>query len=123
MVQTNGILVVSFGVLHSESPSLNLTFTIVKFTQLCSKFQPTSLLNFACDDQLLIGIEHHTLGLVNRPNDISLLRANQSQAKFKSAVDGNVLQRWVNLTIAHYLTSPGERRREEEGNIVLPHNG
>ena len=23
--------------------------TIVKFTQLCSKFQPTALLNFACD--------------------------------------------------------------------------
>ena len=26
------------------------------------------------------------MGLVNRPNGISLLRANQSQAKFKSAV-------------------------------------
>ena len=23
--------------------------TIVKFTQLCSKFPPTALLNFACD--------------------------------------------------------------------------
>ena len=39
------------------------------------------------------------LGPVNRPNDISLLRANQSQAKFKSAVGGNLLQSWVNLTI------------------------
>ena len=38
-------------------------------------------------------------GLVNRPNDISLSRANQSQAKFKSAVGGNLLQSWVNLTI------------------------
>ena len=40
------------------------------------------------------------LGLVNRPNDISLSRTNQSQAKFKSAVGGNLLQSWVNLTIA-----------------------
>ena len=39
------------------------------------------------------------LGLVKRPNDISLLRANQSQAKFKSAVGGNLLQSWVNLTV------------------------
>ena len=39
------------------------------------------------------------LGLVNRPNDISLSNANQSQAKFKSAVGGNLLQSWVNLTI------------------------
>ena len=38
------------------------------------------------------------LGLVNRPNDISLSRANQSQAKFKSAVGGNLLPSWVNLT-------------------------
>ena len=28
-------------------------------------------------------IEHHTLGLVKRPNDISFLRANQSQKKKK----------------------------------------
>ena len=34
----------------------------------------------------------NTLGLVNRPNDISLSRANQSQAKFKSAVGRNLLQ-------------------------------
>ena len=39
------------------------------------------------------------LGLVNRPNGISLSRANQSQAKFKSSVGGNLLQSWVNLTI------------------------
>ena len=39
------------------------------------------------------------LGLVNCPNDISLLKANQSQAKFESAVGGNLLQNWVNLTI------------------------
>ena len=39
------------------------------------------------------------LGLVNRPNDIALSRANQSQAKSKSAVGGNLLQSWVNLTM------------------------
>ena len=39
------------------------------------------------------------LGLVNRPNDISLSRANQSQAEFKSAVGENLLQSWENLTI------------------------
>ena len=39
------------------------------------------------------------LVLVNRPNDISLSRADQSQAKFKSAVGGNLLQSWENLTI------------------------
>ena len=39
------------------------------------------------------------LGLVNSPNDLSLSIANQSQAKFKSAVGGNLLQSWVNLTI------------------------
>ena len=39
------------------------------------------------------------LGLVNSPNDISLLRANQSQAKFKSAVGRNLLQNCMNLTI------------------------
>ena len=66
--------------------------TIVKFTQLCSKFLPTALLNFACDGQL-------PTGLVNCPNGISLSRANQSQAKFKSAVGRNLLQSWVNLTI------------------------
>ena len=32
--------------------------------------------------------------------NISLSRDNQSQAKFKSTVDGNLLQSWVNLTIA-----------------------
>ena len=37
--------------------------------------------------------------LVNHPNGISLSRANQSQAKFKSAVGRNLLQSWVNLTI------------------------
>ena len=42
---------------------------------------------------------------VNRPNDISLLRANQSQAKFKSAVGGNLLRSWVNLTIEFSLES------------------
>ena len=42
----------------------------------------------------------HKLGIVNRPNDISLSRANQSQENFKSAVGGNLLQSWVNLTIA-----------------------
>ena len=40
------------------------------------------------------------VGLVNCLNDISLSSANQSQAKFKSAVGGNLLQSWVNLTIA-----------------------
>ena len=39
------------------------------------------------------------LGLVNRPKDISLSSANQSQAKFKGAVGGNLLQSWVNQTI------------------------
>ena len=77
------------------------TGAIVKFTQLCSKVPPTALLNFACDWLTSIGIERHTLGLVNRPNDIYLSRANQSQAKFKSAVGGNLLQSWVNLTIVH----------------------
>ena len=41
-------------------------------------------------------------GLVNRPNDISLSRASQSQAKFKSAVGGNLLQSWVNLPIVSH---------------------
>ena len=44
------------------------------------------------------------LGLVNRPNNISLSRANQSQAKFKSVVGGNLLQSWVNLTIVRIFT-------------------
>ena len=43
------------------------------------------------------GLSEYTI--VNRSNDISLSRANQSQAKFKSAVGGNLLQSWVNLTI------------------------
>ena len=43
------------------------------------------------------------LGLVNRPNDISLSKANQSQAKFKSAVGGNLLQSWVNLTVVFFM--------------------
>ena len=43
------------------------------------------------------------LGLVNRPHDISLSRANQSQAKFESAVGGNFLQSWVNMTIVTML--------------------
>ena len=43
------------------------------------------------------------LGLVNRPNNVSLSRANQSQARFKSAVGGNLLQSWVNLTIVIML--------------------
>ena len=29
--------------------AVTLPVTIVKFTQLCSKFPPTTLLNFACD--------------------------------------------------------------------------
>ena len=41
------------------------------------------------------------LGLVNRPNDISVSRANQSPAKFKSAVGENLLQSWVNLTVGY----------------------
>ena len=43
------------------------------------------------------------LGLVDRPDDISLSRANQSQAKFKSAVGRNLLQSWVNLIIVVIL--------------------
>ena len=39
------------------------------------------------------------LKLVNHPNDISLSRTNQSQAKFKSTVGGNLLQSWVNTTV------------------------
>ena len=39
------------------------------------------------------------LGLVTCPNDICLSRANQSQAKLKSAVGRNLLQNWENLTI------------------------
>ena len=39
------------------------------------------------------------LGLVKCPNDISLLRVNQSQAKFKRAVGRNLVQSWMNLTI------------------------
>ena len=39
------------------------------------------------------------MGLVNRPNGIALSRVNQSQAKFKSAVGGYLLQSWVNLII------------------------
>ena len=47
------------------------------------------------------------MGLVNRPNDVSLSRGNQSQAKFKSAVDRNLLQSWVNLTIvSNHLFPP-----------------
>ena len=40
---------------------------------------------------------------VNCPNDISLSRTNQSQAKFKSAVGENLLQSWVNLTNSYSL--------------------
>ena len=79
---------------------------IVKFTQLCSKFLPTALLNFACDGCHSIGIKRHTFGPVNRPNNISLSRANQSQAKFKSAVGGNLLQSWVNMTVTYATTFP-----------------
>ena len=39
-------------------------------------------------------------GLVIAVHNISLSRANQSQAKFKTAVGRNLLQSWVNLTIA-----------------------
>ena len=45
------------------------------------------------------------IGASYRPNDISLSRANQSQAKFKSAVGGNLLQSWVNLTIVSLYAS------------------
>ena len=41
---------------------------------------------------------------------ISLSRANQSQAKFKSAVGGNLLQIWVNLTIVLGLPAGGLNR-------------
>ena len=47
------------------------------------------------------------LRLVDRPDDISLSRANQSQAKFKSAVGGNLLQRWVNLIIVTVKVAVG----------------
>ena len=53
------------------------------------------------------------LGLVNLPNDISLSRANQSQAKFKKAVGGNLLQSWVNLTIP--AEKSGETLTRSEG--------
>ena len=43
---------------------------------------------------------------VKFPNDISLSRANQSQVKFKSAVGGNLLQSWVNLTITSFEVMP-----------------
>ena len=46
------------------------------------------------------------LGLVNCPSDISLSRANQSQAKFKSAMGSKLLQSWVNLTIVLLLLLP-----------------
>ena len=38
-------------ILHEEKEDESMTNsdTIVKFTQLCSKFPPTALLNFACD--------------------------------------------------------------------------
>ena len=49
------------------------------------------------------------LGLVNRLNDISLSRANLSQAKFKSAVDRNLLQSWVNLTIEYSISKKESR--------------
>ena len=61
--------------------------------------------NFACDGQLSIGIKRQTLGLVNLPNDAPLSNVNQSQAKFESAVGGNLLQSWVNLTIVNF---PGQ---------------
>ena len=48
-------------------------------------------------------------GLVSRPNDIPLLGANQSQAKLKSAVGGNLLQSWVNLTIVGIWSREGKR--------------
>ena len=35
--------------LRISSVARYIIFTIVKFTQLCSKFPPTALLNFACD--------------------------------------------------------------------------
>ena len=50
------------------------------------------------------------LGLVNHPNDISLSRTNQSQAKFKSAVGRNLLQSWVNLTIVKLITTTSYRK-------------
>ena len=53
------------------------------------------------------------LGLVNHPNDISLLRANQSQAKFKIAVGGNLLQSWVNLTIVPCMAIPSKSQNPE----------
>ena len=70
--------------------------TIVKFAQLCSKFPPTALLNFACDwlaldRDILFG--RLTSRLAPTCDVISLSRANQSQAKY------NLLQSWVNLTI------------------------
>ena len=45
------------------------------------------------------------VGLVNHPNDISLSRANQSQAKFKSTVGRTLLQSWVDLTMPAELVS------------------
>ena len=44
------------------------------------------------------------MGLVNRPNDISVSRASQSQEKFKSAVGGTLLQSSVNLTIVSLVS-------------------
>ena len=71
--------------------------TIVRFTQLCSKFPPTLLLNFACD---LLALDRH-ISYITSPNvrrDIPI-ESKPSQAKFKSAVDGNLLQSLVNLSI------------------------
>ena len=58
--------------------------------------------------------KRHTLGLVNRPNDISLSRANQPQAKFKNAVGKNLLQSWVNLTIVKLF------KTVVRGNMISP---
>ena len=93
--------IVKFTELCSKFPLTNMNNdTIVKFTELCSKFPPTALLNFACDWLALDrDITSHVGAIVNRPNDTSLSRANQSQAKFMSAVGRNLLQSWVNLTI------------------------
>ena len=72
---------------------------IVKFTQLCSKFPSTAPLNFACD---WLALDRDiSFGRLTNPNVWRYIpiESQPSQAKFKSAVGGNLLQSWVNLSI------------------------
>ena len=91
------------------------TLTIVKITQLCSKFPPTALLNFACD-WLTLDRDISFVQLTSPTCDvISLSRANhhKQSSRLLWGGGGDLLQNWVNFikildcSLAHYL----ERRQ------------